>query len=164
MDDEPGLGVGRGGTAMIVGLNEQNATSGNVAKAALLATMFNLRIGAEVLQQQGFPRTELILSGGLTKTPELGQLLADVLRTPVTLLVTAEEGTAWGAALMAGYRHECLQESARRTWSDFLGSRDTGEPQRFSPDTAAADNYDKSFARYRRLMEVQPTLDDVLGG
>ncbi len=74
MDDEPGLGVGRGGTAMIAGLNEQNATAGNVAKAALLATMFNLRIGAEVLQQQGFPRTELILSGGLTKTPELGQI------------------------------------------------------------------------------------------
>ena len=38
MDDEPGLGVSRGGSAMIVGLNSENATPGNAVKAALLST------------------------------------------------------------------------------------------------------------------------------
>ncbi len=95
MDDEPGLNVVRGGTALLVGLNSENATPGNVCKAALLSTMFNLRLGSRVLDDQGFPRTELVLTGGLTKTPELAQMLADVFETPVTLLESAEEGTAW---------------------------------------------------------------------
>ena len=38
MDDEPGLDVSRGGTAMIVGLSAENAKPGNVLKAALLST------------------------------------------------------------------------------------------------------------------------------
>ena len=42
--------------------------------------MFNLRLGCEVLDAQGFPRTELVLTGGLTRTPELAQILADVFR------------------------------------------------------------------------------------
>ena len=95
MDDEPGLGVSQGGSAMLVGLNADNATPGNAVKAALLSTMFNLRLGSNVLDQQNFHRKELILTGGLTKTPELGQVLADVFDTPVTLLESAEEGTAW---------------------------------------------------------------------
>jgi len=56
------------------------------------------------LDSQGFPRTELVLSGGLTQTPQLGQVLADVFNTTVSLLDSAEEGTAWGATLMAKYR------------------------------------------------------------
>ena len=90
---------------MLAGLTSENSTPGNVVKAALLSTMFNLKLGSEVLDRQGYPRTELVLSGGLTKTPELSQILADVFETPVTLLESAEEGTAWGAALLAKYRH-----------------------------------------------------------
>ena len=53
MDDEPGLGVSAGGTACVIGLNATSATPGNVAKAMLLATIFNLRIGSEELDRQG---------------------------------------------------------------------------------------------------------------
>ncbi len=92
-----GLGVSRGVTAALVGLSNGNATPGNVAKAMLLATMFNLRMGSA----QGFPRTEIVLSGGLVKTPALGQLLADAFHTPVAIRAAAAKGTAWGAALLA---------------------------------------------------------------
>jgi hypothetical protein len=47
MDDEPGVGVQRGGTALVMGLNERSATPGNVARAMLLATIFNLRHGSD---------------------------------------------------------------------------------------------------------------------
>ena len=149
MDDEPGLGVSRGGLASVVGLNSQNATAGNVAKAALLSTMFNLRLGSEVLDKQGFPRSEIILSGGLTRTPELGQLLADVMRTSVVLLDSAEEGTAWGAALLAKFR--CQQE---KDWSAFLAQHRSKEPRRFSPDESAAAELDKVYREYLNLLET----------
>ena len=101
IDDEPGLGVSRGGQASLLGIDAENATPANMIKAAMLATMFNLKLGSQTLDRQGFPRKELVLSGGLTKTPELGQVLADVFETPVKLLAGADEGCAWGAALMA---------------------------------------------------------------
>ncbi len=161
MDDEPGLGVRRGGTAMLVGLNSQNATPGNAVKAALLSTMFNLRLGCEELDRRGFPRTELILSGGLTRTPETGQILADVFNTPVSLLDSAEEGCAWGAALMAKFRQLKSGENAGE-WSSFLADHAATDPIRFEPSTAAA-KYHEVYQRYKSLMKTQPQLDAALG-
>ena len=159
MDDEPGLGVGRGGTAMVVGLNPDNATPGNVAKAALLSTMFNLRLGSEVLDAQGYPRTELILSGGLAKTPELGQILADVFDTPVTLLESAEEGTAWGAALMAKFRHATLAGTTD-DWSSFLASQAGAGRRQFQPAPSTVQEYARVYERYKQLMKAQPALEE----
>jgi sugar (pentulose or hexulose) kinase len=162
MDDEPGLGVHRGGTAMLIGLNADNATPGNVVKSALLSTMFNLRWGSETLDQQGFPRHELILSGGLTKTPELAQILADVFDTRVTLLDNAEEGCAWGAALLAKYRHS-VAAGNQHSWSSFLLSQSSGDRQQFVP-TEKSVRYAAVYAKYKQLMELQPELDSKLAG
>jgi sugar (pentulose or hexulose) kinase len=156
-DDEPGLGVSQGGTACVIGLNDRNATPGNVAKAMLLATIFNLRIGSEELDRQGFPRTEVILSGGLTKTPALGQILADAFNTPVTILDGAAEGTAWGAALMAKYRDQCLAGRGLE-WSAFLASHSSGTPTRFTPRPAAVAAYDRMYERHRRLVALHGDL------
>ena len=161
MDDEPGINVQRGGTAMLLGLNSENATPGNVVKAALLATMFNLRLGCEILDGQGFPRTELVLSGGLTKTPELAQLLADVFANPVTLLESAEEGTAWGAALMAKYRNQVLQ-GAESPWPDFLSAQATGSPQQYQPDTTSVAAYEGVYQKYKKLLGTQSMLDEAI--
>ena len=124
--------------------------------------MFNLRLGCEILDQQGFPRKELVLSGGLTKTPELAQVLADVFGAPVSLLASAEEGTAWGAALLAKYRHLCC-EGGTETWSEFLQGCRTEQPVRMQPDEAASQQYSHALDRYRRLMNVHSQLDKVCG-
>ncbi len=157
MDDEPGLGVSRGGTALLIGLNPHNATPGNAVKATLLSTMFNLRLGSEVLDAQGFPRKELILSGGLTKSPQLGQILADVFNTPVSLLESAEEGTAWGAALLAKYRCATIAGSAGQ-WPDFLARHDVSAKTRFDPNSAAVGLYNAVYGRYKNLIARHSAL------
>ncbi|MFZ4733957.1 MAG: FGGY family carbohydrate kinase [Pirellulales bacterium] len=162
MDDEPGVDVQRGGTALVIGLNEHNATPGNVAKAMLLATVFNLRHGSDILAAQGFPRTEIILSGGLTKTPELGQVIADAFATPVTILDGAAEGCAWGAALLAAYRTARLGGDGR-DWATFLAAHASGTPRRFSPRPEAVPVLAALEARYRRLRATQPALDAAVG-
>lgn len=158
MEDEPGAGVSRGGTALVIGLNDRNATPGNVAKAMLLATIFNLRMGSEGLDGQGFPRREIVLSGGITKTPELAQLLADAFRAPVTILAGAAEGTAWGAALMAKYRDRCLT-GRQGDWQSFLAGHAVDGARRFVPRAAAAAALDRMYARHKRLVALQPQLD-----
>ena len=154
MDDEPGLGISRGGTAMLYGINTENAFPGNAVKAALLSTMFNLRLGSEVLDAQGYPRSELVLTGGLTKTPELAQILADVFDTPVTLLENAAEGTAWGAALLAKFRHEKLKGSAV-DWVSFLATNSAASHGQFRPDSSAVPIYAAVFEKYKKLLRVQ---------
>ena len=160
MDDEPGLGVSRGGSACIVGLNEKNAMPGNVAKAMLLATMFDLRLGSEPLDDQHFPRNEIVLSGGLAKTPALGQLLADVFNAPVVILDGAAEGTAWGAALMAKYRALALAGRAP-DWAAFLASHASGTPTRFTPRAATVGILADRYARHRRLVALHGQLESI---
>jgi sugar (pentulose or hexulose) kinase len=160
MHDEPGLEVTQGGSALIVGWNPENAKVGNVVKAALISTMFNLRLGCAVLDQQGYPRTELVLTGGLSKTPECGQILADVFDVPVTLLASADEGSSWGAAVLAKYRYLRATDSTYTSdWPEFLDSISTeGRKKRFKPDSVAVAVYNKMFERYWRLIELQPQL------
>ena len=157
INDEPGIQIHQGSTGAIIGLNQENATPGNVARAALLSAMFNLRLGSEELDRQGYPRTELVLAGGLAKTPETGQILADVFRTPVTLLESAEEGTAWGAAVLAAYRQLTLQGDTT-DWPSYLKSLASDTKTRFVPHTATADIYDTLYARYQTLLKAQPQL------
>ena len=79
----------------------------------------NLKQGSEVLDQQGYPRSQIVLTGGLTRTPELGQVLADIMQTPVSLPAGSDEGTALGAALLASYRYETMQNSDGQTWTQY---------------------------------------------
>ena len=161
IDDEPGLGVSRGGAAMIVGFNSENAKPGNAAKAALLSTMFNLKLGSAVLDSQGYPRSELVLSGGLTKTPELAQILADVFATKVTLLASAEEGCAWGAALMAKFRHQKI-DGQEIQWAEFLTHYKTENQTQFEPNLENVQRYEAVFQRYKKLVSAHQQIEEAL--
>jgi sugar (pentulose or hexulose) kinase len=159
MDDEPGLHVHHGGTAMILGWNPQNNTPGNACKAALLSTMFNLKQGTSVLQKAGVATTELILTGGLTKTPECGQILADAFDRPVRLLDGAEEGCSWGAAVLAKYRHIGPNH---QDWPTFLESIAAKQQQAFQPNPEAVAVYEQNYQRYQKLLALEPQLQQVV--
>ena len=161
MDDEPGLHVQKGGTSLMIGWNPTNAKPGNVCKAALMSTIFNLRKGLGTLQTKGVATTELILTGGLTKTPACGQILADVFGLKVRLLEgsCAEEGCSWGAAVLAKYRYE----QNDLDWPNFLESIPTPPAQSvFPPDPETKAVYQQVYDRYEKLLELQPQLQTVV--
>jgi len=157
LDDEPGLDVSHGSLGTLSGLNAANCKPGNLAKAALLATVFNLKIGCDILREQGYPLTEIMLSGGLTRTPALGQVIADVFRAPVRILKSAAEGSAWGAAWLARYRHQRLSGSTC-DWSDFLKGFQQGNETCFTPNSDAAEPYETSYRRHRQLIQLTDSL------
>jgi len=106
LDDEPGLNVSRGGTGMIVGFSSSSGKNddgnhkvGNVIKAAIVSVMFNLYLGTQQVEEAEASvettvskesKKEIVLTGGLTKTPETGQILADVFDRPVRVLEAAD--------------------------------------------------------------------------
>ncbi len=161
MDDEPGLNVHAGGTASLHGLNADNATPGNVAKAALLAVLFNMRLGLDELARQRFPQRLLVLSGGLSRHVKLRQVIADALNLPVRILPSAREGCAWGAAILAKYGHICQRQSEPPTWSEFITAQVQDDVEEYQPKTVARE-YTQVYARYKRLLGLEPGLSQVL--
>lgn len=180
LDDEPGLNVTQGGTGMIVGFNSSgNHSAGNVIKAAMVSVMFNLYLGTQQVEQaeaseiteddKGLKK-EIVLTGGLTKTPETGQILADIFDRPVRLLEAADEGGAWGAALLAKYSDDCQKEQGENKaphpddWLAFLSTIEAKEQQAFFPQPENVQVYRSVLEKYKKLLELQPQLDKVMNG
>ena len=188
LDDEPGLNVAQGGTGMIVGFNSTgNHKAGNVIKAAMISVMFNLYLGTQQVEQAEAAATtideatrdakglkkEIILTGGLTKTPETGQILANIFDRPVRLLEAADEGGAWGSALLAKYSDDCQKRQNERQssepphpndWLAFLSTIEAKEQQAFFPQPEKVEVYRSVLEKYTKLLKLQPQLDRVMNG
>ena len=111
------------------------------------------------------------MTGGLTKTPETGQILADVFDRPVRLLEAADEGGAWGTALLAKYYHDCEKRDDQSSkpphpddWLTFLTTIEAKEQQAFFPHPERVQVYRSMLAKYKKLLELQPQLDRVMNG
>ena len=177
MDDEPGLQVTTGpSTALTLGWTTANATPGNIIQAALLSTAFNLKAGVQVLRDQNVVHLrQIVLSGGLVKTPALGQIVANVFDCPVRLLSAADEGSSWGAAVMAAYRHQCWALSSNTnnnnsnnkilSWPTFLQRMAerhyTPAPTQFLPQHDAVEVYARVYTKYQKLRALEGSLRDL---
>jgi xylulokinase len=89
--------LARGG---FVGLTSRH-TVGHMARAVLEGATYSLRDGLEIMRSLGVPCTDIRATGGGGKSAFWRQLQADVYGAPVSTLA-AEEGPAYGAALLAG--------------------------------------------------------------
>jgi L-ribulokinase len=156
MDDEPGMGINRTEMGSLLGINQSNATPANFIRAALVAAVMNLKMGLEVLAKQGFAIAEIVLTGGLTRTPELGQVLADFIGAPVRIPEQADEGTAFGAALLARYRFEVSHGSQLR-WSEFLASLPCKTDRQFLPNPLNQSAVDDYYQKYRKYCKRSQT-------
>ena len=183
----------RGGTALIVGFNSSNNNNGNVIKATLISVMFNLLLGTKQVEEanendddndaeeeEETTKKEIVLTGGLTKTPQTGQILADIFDRPVRLLEAADEGGAWGAALLAKYYHDCSSSATSSSssssslssssppdpndWLSFLKTIKAKEEQVFFPHSERVQIYREMLTKYKKLLKLQPQLDEVMNG
>lgn len=86
--------------AALVGLTA-NHTRAHVVRAILEGVAFSLRDTFEIFKQMKVPAEEVRLGGGGARSPLWRQIQADVYGQAVKT-VSAEEGAAYGAALLAG--------------------------------------------------------------
>lgn len=86
--------------ASLVGL-AANHGRGHIVRAILEGVAMSLRDTFTILEEMKVPVTEVRLGGGGARSPLWRQVQADVYGQRVSILV-AEEGAAYGAALLAG--------------------------------------------------------------
>ena len=107
-----------GGRPMVVRRPDSRFTLANFLRSQLYATMATLKIGMDILAEEGVAIDSLTGHGGLFKTPVVGQkYMAAACGASVTCMETAGEGGPYGMALLAAYmdrREESLEEFLSR--------------------------------------------------
>ncbi|OGY46233.1 MAG: hypothetical protein A3A24_01440 [Candidatus Buchananbacteria bacterium RIFCSPLOWO2_01_FULL_46_12] len=160
---EHGVGLASGACPAMFNLTDENATPGNVVRAALMAPMLTVRHSMDAIRAQGIPLNEIVLSGGIVKNNAdwFAQMTADIFQVPVRMTGVAEEASAMGAGLMALYGYRRAQDAAL-TWPRFLNEMRPNDDRVFKPQPENAPVYDRMFAAYERLVErVEPELLNV---
>jgi len=76
-------------------------TRANMIRAVLEGVAFSQRECVDVFRDMGVPVTDMTVTGGGGRSPLWRQMLSDLYGCPVSVL-TADEGAALGAALLAG--------------------------------------------------------------
>ena len=150
------------GRPMVVRRPDSVFNLANFFRAQLYATMATLKIGMDILAEEGVAIDSLTGHGGLFKTPVVGQsYMAAACNAPVTCMETAGEGGPYGMALLAAYM---LQKSEGESLEDYLASRVFAgvSGSTVEPDTDTAAGFDSYIKWYKALLEVEQAAVKML--
>jgi xylulokinase len=125
-----------------------------LVRAVLEGVAYGLRDSLELLRELGVTPEKGRVSGGGARSRLWLEIVASVLGLPVELTVV-EEGSAYGAALLAGVAGGTFAD-AREAVAACVRARELVEP---NPDWAPA--YEEGYARFRALY---PAMKEVSWG
>ncbi len=131
---EDNIGMEGEGRPLFVHKPDSKFNLANFMRSHLFTSLGVLRLGSEILEQEGVKVDRITGHGGLFKTPVVGQqILAAAMKAPVSVMETAGEGGAWGIALLAAYVTDKKEGQDLGTWLEedvFAGSKGSSiEPQ-----------------------------------
>jgi xylulokinase len=129
--------------AALVGLTVSH-TRAHIVRAILEGVAFSLRDSFTIFEEMKVPVQEIRLGGGGAKSTLWQQIQADVYGQQV-LTLTAEEGAAYGAALLSGV--------GTGVWSsvDEACNQAVTVASRVDPDVKTAERMTGHYTRYRSL-------------
>jgi xylulokinase len=126
---------------------------GALVRAVLEGVAYGLRDSLELLRELGVAPAEARASGGGARSRLWLEIVASVLGLPLEL-TTVEEGSAYGAALLAGVADGTFAD-AHEAVAACVRVRETVEP---SPEWASA--YEEGYARFRALYPAVRGVDE----
>jgi xylulokinase len=128
-------------------------TRAHVARAILEGVAFSLKDSFSIFDELGLPVERIRLGGGGARSPLWRQIQADVYGHEVEV-VEAEEGAAYGAAILAGV--------GAKVWSsvDEACATAVRVAHRIAPDPAASAVMQENYLVYRK---IYPALRNLLG-
>jgi len=150
------------GRPMVVRRPDSVFNLANFFRAQLYATMATLKIGMDILAEEGVAIDSLTGHGGLFKTPKVGQsYMAAACNAPVTCMETAGEGGPYGMALLASYM---LEKDGGESLEDFLSNRVFAgvSGSTVEPDAATAAVFATYIQRYKALLQVEQAAVKLL--
>jgi xylulokinase len=135
---------------MLAGITASH-TRGHVVRAILEGVAFSLKDTFQIFEAMNVPVKSIRLGGGGARSPLWRQIQADVYGHEVEI-VEAEEGAAYGAALLAGV--------GARIWPtvDAACEAAVRVAQRVAPIAANVETLEKQYAAYRRVYPAMKSI------
>src|SRR5579871_3068498 len=129
--------------AALVGLTASH-TRAHVVRAILEGVAFSLRDSLTIFEEMGVPIGSIRLGGGGARSPVWRQIQAEIYGRSVEL-AAAEEGAAYGAALLAGV--------GGRAWGSVDAACDATIriASRLEPEPATVKHMEARYQQYRKL-------------
>lgn len=140
--------------AAVVGL-ARNHTRGHIVRAVLEGVAFSLRDSFTIFEALGVPVRRVRLGGGGARSSLWRQIQADVYGYPVET-VAADEGAAYGAALLAGVGAR-LWPSLDEACDQFVRSSVDA-----SPDPRTVSLMNERYAAYGRIYPALRAISGVV--
>lgn len=153
LSGEPIVGLEEG-RPLFTHTPEAEFTLANAMRTQLMTIFASLRIGMDILLEEGVGLDRLFAHGGIFKTPGVAQqVLADALGTPVAVGATAGEGGAWGIAVLARY---LVAKDPGQSLPDYLDTRVFADADIsvLAPSEDGRTGFDTFMARYRRGLPI----------
>ena len=131
---------------------DARVTLANAMRSQLMSVFAAVRIGVDILREEGVGLDSLFAHGGLFKTPGVAQqILADSLNIPVSVGDTAGEGGAWGIAVLARYRALLAAGESGLTLPAYLSERvfAGASVSTLDPSPEGVAGYERFLSSYR---------------
>jgi xylulokinase len=137
--------------AALLGLTASH-TRGHIIRAVMEGVAYSLKDTFTIFEEMEIPVTSIRLGGGGARSPLWRQIQADVYAHAVEI-VAAEEGAAYGAAILAG--------TGAGAWSsvDEACDKVVRVASRIAPNRATAKTMKRGYRKYRK---IYPALRRVL--
>lgn len=134
----------------------------NFMKTNLYAAMATMKIGMDILASENVRSDVLIGHGGLFKTKGTAQkIVADALGIPIKVMATANEGGAWGIAVLASYML-CREDD--ETLADYLDvkvfSRQSGST--IQPEDKQSKGFAVFMKRFRNGLDIERRAVEIM--
>lgn len=138
--------------AAFVGLTAGH-TQGHLVRAVLEGVAYSLKDTFTLFSELGIPVKGVRLGGGGARSPLWREIQAAIYGYPCDIL-TAEEGAAFGAALLAGV--------GAKGWPNLDAACATAieVAQQIEPEPAAVQRYSEGYKAYRK---IYPALKGIVG-
>jgi len=128
---------------------------GALTRAVLEGVAYGLRDSLELLRDLGVDAEVGRISGGGARSPLWTRIVASVLGVPLERTAAAEEGAAFGAALLAGVVSGAFADAAEAV------SACVHVTDRVEPDPEWQDRYAAGYERFRLLYPALRPLEEA---
>ncbi len=150
------------GRPLFVRTPESRFNLANFMRVHIYTALGALKLGMDILFEEGVKLNVLLGHGGLFKTKGVGQrIMAAAMGVPVSVMETAGEGGAWGAALLASY---LIRKDEGEPLDHYLAYKvfngETG--MKMEPDPEDQAGFAAFMDRYRNGLSIERAAVDSL--